>query len=149
MHRLIYKSDSAAQMNWGVVGSILTKSTRNNERNGLTGALLLGKRHFLQVLEGDFHAVNETFQRISRDPRHRNIRLVSFEVIDHREFAGWEMRGVGVFDFDPPISDSLIQKYGEEDGELRFPEEGWLALSLVHDIFQLPEVPEWSRDRMR
>ena len=39
--------------------------------------------------------------------------------------------------------------WNEAIGELRFPEEGWLALSLVHDIFQLPQLPEWSRDQMR
>lgn len=146
MYRLIYKSDSTTPMSWKLVGSILTASTRNNARDGLTGALLLGKRHFLQVLEGDFEAVNHTFQRICRDRRHENIRIVAFDVVDKREFAGWEMRGVGVFDFDPPISRALIEKYGEEDGEIRFPEQGWLAMSLVHDILHLENVPEWTGD---
>jgi hypothetical protein len=147
MYRLIYKSDSAVKMNWGIVGGILTASTRNNQRSGLTGALLLGKRHFLQVLEGDFLEINETFQRISKDQRHRNIRIVSFEVIEQRQFAKWDLRGVGVFDFDPPISQLLIQKYGEEDGEIRFPEQGWLAMSLLHDLILLPDLPEWSHGK--
>lgn len=147
MYRLIYKSDSAVKMNWGIVGGILTSSTRNNQRSGLTGILFLGKRHFLQFLEGEFDAVNKTFQRISHDHRHRNIRIVSFEVIEQRQFRQWEMRGVGVFDFDPPVSKMLIHKYGEEDGEIRFPEEGGQALSLAHDLMLLPDLPEWSLDK--
>ena len=149
MYRLIYKSDSAVKMNWGIVGGILTTSTRNNQKSGLTGALLLGKRHFLQFLEGEFQEVNETFQRICKDNRHRNIRIVSFEPIEQRLFSKWEMRGVGVFDFDPPVSQSLIEKYGKEDGEIRFPEEGSLALSLGRDLELLPDLPEWSHDEPR
>jgi len=144
MYRLIYKSESVSPMNWKTVGPILTASTRNNDRAGLTGVLLVGKRHFLQVLEGDYEDVNRTFERIVHDPRHRRVRIVSFEIAETRLFEQWLMRGVGVFEFDPPISRSLIRKYGEEDGEIRFPETGWKALSLVQDILHLDTVPEWS-----
>jgi len=146
MYRLIYKSDSAVKVTWGVATSILATSTRNNQRDGLTGVLLLGKKHFLQALEGEFGPVNSTFQRISRDPRHENVRVVAFGEAEERLFAKWEMRGVGVFEFDPPVSHSLIDKYGEEDGEVRFPERGWEALSLLSDIQRLSDVPEWHGD---
>jgi len=144
MYRLIYKSDSAVPMNWRTVGGILAKSTRNNDRDHLTGALLVGRKHFLQVLEGDFEPVNRTFQRILQDTRHRNVRLIEFGVVEERLFPQWEMRGVGVFEFDPPVAAPLVAKYGEEDGELRFPEQGWRALALVEDIFNLHDLPEWT-----
>jgi len=146
MVRLIYKSDSTVPMNWRNVGGILAKSTRNNDRDSLTGALLVGKKHFLQVLEGDFEAVNRTFQRILRDKRHRNVRLIEFGAVESRLFPEWEMRGVGVFEFDPPLSAPLVAKYGEEDGALRFPEQGWRALALIEDIFNLHDVPLWRDD---
>lgn len=143
MHRLIYKSESCVPMNWRTVGAILASSTRNNDRNGLTGALLIGKRHFLQILEGDADKVSDTFVRIAHDKRHKNIRLVAFDAVDERLFTEWEMRGVGVFEFDPPVSEPLMAKYGEEGGEIRFPEEGWKALALAQDIFELSDLPEW------
>ena len=146
MHRLIYKSESVVPMNWHTVGRILAASTRNNDRAGLTGTLLVGKRHFLQALEGDGDAVSSTFERIVQDPRHENIRLISYEVIDTRMFEDWQMRGVGVFKFDPPVSQSLIERYGEVDGLLRFPDTGWEALALIRDIFALNDVPEWSAE---
>lgn len=146
MYRLIYKSESTARASWRSIGPILTASTRNNDRDGLTGVLLIGKRHFMQVLEGDGAAVSATFLRIARDPRHHDVRLISFEPTQQRLFAEWEMRGVGVFEFDPPISRTLIEKYGEEDGEIRFPEEAWRALALIQDIFHLGQVPEWRAE---
>lgn len=147
MYRLIYKSESAVPMNWRTVGTILAASTRNNDRDGLTGALLVGKKHFLQVLEGDFLPLNRTFQRICADPRHRDLRIIAFDAVEARLFPQWEMRGVGVFEFDPPVSALLIAKYGEEKGNLRFPEDGWQALSLIQDIFALNDLPEWSAER--
>ena len=143
MYRLIYKSESTVPMNWKTVGGILSTSTRNNDRDGLTGALLIGKRHLLQILEGDAEQVSATFLRIAQDRRHKGIRLIAFEPIEARMFAEWEMRGVGVFEFDPPISAALIEKYGEENGELHFPVEEWRALALTLDIFNLPDLPEW------
>ena len=145
MYRLIYKSESTVPMNWQTVGKIHATSTRNNDRDDLTGTLLVGRRSFLQVLEGDFEAVNATFARIVRDPRHRRVQLVSFAVVEERMFDEWQMRGVGLFEFDPPVSRSLIEKYGEdEDGNIRFPEIGWQSLALIRDIFALDEVPEWK-----
>ena len=144
VYRLIYKSESTVPMNWHTVGKILATSTRNNDREGLTGTLLVGKRNFLQVLEGDFAAVNAAFARIVRDPRHRLVQLVSFEVVEARMFDEWQMRGVGLFEFDPPVSRALMEKYGEDDGNIRFPEVGWQALALIRDIFALEELPEWK-----
>ena len=144
VYRLIYKSESTVPMNWNTVGKILATSTRNNDREGLTGTLLVGKKNFLQVLEGDFAAVNATFARIMRDPRHHNVQIVSFEVVEERQFDEWQMRGVGLFKFDPPVSQSLIEKYGEEDGNIRFPEVGWQALALIRDVFDMQDLPEWK-----
>jgi hypothetical protein len=144
VYRLIYKSESTVPMNWQTVGKILAISTRNNDRDGLTGTLMVGRKSFLQVLEGSFEAVNATFARIVSDPRHCRVQLVSFEVIEERLFDEWQMRGVGLFEFDPPVSRSLMDKYGEENGNIRFPEVGWQALSLIRDIFALDDVPEWK-----
>lgn len=146
MHRLIYKSESTVPMNWKTVGSILATSTRNNDRDGLTGVLLVGKRHFLQVLEGDADKLSATFLRIAHDRRHHRIRLIAFEPAAERLFAKWEMRGVGVFEFDPPVSAELIARHGEEDGEVRFPDEGWRALALTQDIFALDVLPDPPAD---
>jgi hypothetical protein len=44
------------------------------------------------------------------------------------------MKGIGAFDFNEELADTLKQKYGEEQGDILFPLSEWKALSLIHDI---------------
>jgi len=145
MYRLIYKSRSTVELDWDVIKDILHKSETNNEKNNITGTLLATDTCFLQVFEGRFEDVNSTFMRIVRDPRHEDIKLIGFSVVDARLFSGWGMRGIGVFDFNKDIERQLIAKYGEEDGGIRFPLEEWMALAMVHDINMMGDLPEWKK----
>ena len=145
MYRLIYKSRSVAPLDWETVQSILHDSHTNNELNGISGFLMASGSHFMQVIEGTFEDVNSTYTRISRDSRHDQVVLLSYEVIDSRLFGEWGMKGIGVFGANEELSKKLIQKYGEEDGGVRFPRESWLALSLIYDIRVINELPAWKR----
>ena len=87
----------------------------------------------------------ETYLRIARDKRHEQIQLLSYEVIDARLFEAWAMKGIGVFDNNSAMARQLIEKYGEQDGGVRFPLESWLALSMIYDIRAIQELPEWKR----
>jgi hypothetical protein len=142
MHRLIYKSKAVARMSWKTVGPILEASVRNNDRDGLTGVLLIGKRTFLQVLEGDKKKVQRSYERIAADPRHCDVQVLSFDTVQERLFADWQMRGIGLFEFDPPLSEPLIRKYGGEHGEITLPDTGEQALALVQDIIRLENPAE-------
>jgi len=144
MYRLIYKSTSRGRLDWPALTHVLLASTRNNESNGLTGILLANRSHFLQVLEGAFDPLNETFVRIARDARHHRVRLLSYGVVEERLFAAWRMRGIGVFDMSSEVTRRLVEKYGEEDDDVRFPETGWRALALIEDIQGLRGLPEWK-----
>ena len=68
-----------------------------------TGVLIASRTHFLQVLEGKFEEVNAIFRRICRDPRHTEMSIISFSVIDYQLFDGWGMRGIGAFDFNKAL----------------------------------------------
>lgn len=57
----------------------------------MTGVLGFTNSTFVQCLEGSREAVNETFNRITRDKRHDNIRLVEYKEIQEREFSDWAM----------------------------------------------------------
>ena len=145
MYRLIYKSRSTVELNWDVVKDILHASEEHNEANSITGILLATNTHYLQVLEGKFEDVNVAFMNIVQDPRHDDIKLISFNVVDARLFAGWGMKGIGVFDFNKQIERLLMEKYGEEDGGIHFPLEEWMALAMIHDIKMMRDLPEWKR----
>lgn len=68
--------------------------TRNAELN-ITGALLSSPLWFAQVLEGEAAAVEALYAQIARDPRHRDLRLLSLRPAARRAFARWSMAHAG------------------------------------------------------
>jgi hypothetical protein len=145
MYRLIYKSRSTVELNWDIVKDILHTSEEHNLAHDITGIMLATNTHYLQVLEGKFEDVNAAFMNIVRDTRHDDIKLISFTVVDARLFAGWGMKGIGVFDFNKQIERQLMEKYGEEQGGIHFPLEEWMALAMIHDIKMMRDLPEWKK----
>jgi len=145
MYRLIYRSRSKEKITWDLVREIMHTSDVHNSETGISGVLLATNSHFLQVLEGPYEKVNETFMRIACDSRHTEIKLVSFNVIDARIFESWGMLGVGVFNLNKDLEKALKDKYGVEDGELVLPLDEWKVLAMVQDIKLTSEQPEWKK----
>lgn len=73
------------------VDDILTTSQENNAGAGITGALIYDNQTFLQFLEGTHEDIRRVFSRISHDPRHTCIRLLSVRELDDRLFPDWSM----------------------------------------------------------
>jgi len=73
------------------IDQILETSKKNNRRDGLTGAMLLGDGYFLQVLEGSRTRVTACLSRILADPRHTSPVLIGAQPMIERAFLGWEM----------------------------------------------------------
>ena len=73
---------------------IWISSEKNNSVIGLTGMLCFGNGFFLQVLEGDRDAVNQTYHRIVKDERHYHPEIIEFCRIDRRNFGIWSMKSV-------------------------------------------------------
>ncbi len=144
MYRLIYKSRPVSTLDWEQVRHILKHSERNNEQRDITGVLLASENSFLQVLEGRYETINQLFMTIVHDPRHEQIQLISFDLIDSRLFAGWGMKGLGLFDFNTEQAEQLKTKYGEDNGEVRFPLESWQALAFINEMAMLQALPEWK-----
>ena len=145
MYRIIYQSRSVEPLNWDIVRSITSVSEKNNEASGVTGVLLASRTHFMQALEGKFEDVNAVFRRIVRDERHEELNIVGFSLIDARLFGSWGMRGIGAFDFNLQIERELKDKYGEEEGGIKFPLEEWQALAMLNDIKMIHKLPDWKR----
>lgn len=75
-----------------VLRGILATARRNNERDGITGALVCREDLFLQLLEGPRSAVLSAFERIRRDDRHIDVNKLTESQIDNRLFPEWSMR---------------------------------------------------------
>lgn len=95
--RLVYvsRADFPQSEVRGHVDAILAASLKNNARDGVTGALLFTAGSFAQVLEGPRAVIEQTFERIQRDPRHCDAIILAVEPTDARAFSNWSMGYVG------------------------------------------------------
>jgi hypothetical protein len=73
------------------IGKILESCVSHNKENGITGMLLYATGTFLQVLEGEKQAVDETMSRVFADPRHYDVKVLIQEPIEERHFSQWSM----------------------------------------------------------
>ena len=54
--------------------------------------LFYENQHFGQILEGPRAEVTKMWEKIQRDPRHQQVRLLKMEEIAERSFPAWSMR---------------------------------------------------------
>jgi hypothetical protein len=93
--RLIYFSESKIDAANGQIlhslNNILDAANRNNQAQGITGALVFDIRWFVQLLEGPRDSVWSAFVKIERDPRHTNVQFVEMAAVPTRRFGDWWM----------------------------------------------------------
>jgi hypothetical protein len=113
--RLVYYSkynidsrrDTAADLK-----QILASAIRSNSERGLTGGLVFNRKFFAQVLEGDQAAVMETFARIYKDRRHKDVVVAEKKQVSERLFGAWSMGYAGNTD----LFSTLCAEYGQAGG---------------------------------
>ena len=91
MRFLMYLSAARTAISEDDIDDIIASSVRNNGRNGVTGVLLAIGGNFIQALEGPDDAVEATFERIARDPRHGGIVVMETRETRTRLFPEWSM----------------------------------------------------------
>ncbi|MGC4027874.1 MAG: BLUF domain-containing protein [Steroidobacteraceae bacterium] len=128
--RLLYASRAAQPPGAKLVAGVLAECQKHNPAHGITGILCYSDKVFLQVLEGGRDEVCETFNAIARDPRHTQVRLLSFEEIHERRFGGWTMGQVNADKVNP----SLLLKYAEKAELDPFALSGRASLSLLEEL---------------
>ena len=116
LHRLVYYSKYNIASHGAALRQtlkqILSSAIRSNSERGLTGGLIFTRRYFAQVLEGEHAMVMETFARIFKDPRHKDVVVASTEAISERLFGAWSMGFAGNTD----LFDTLCEEYGQTGG---------------------------------
>lgn len=88
---MTYASVAAVPFDDDALATLLESSRVANVATDLSGLLLYRDGRFLQVLEGPEDAVRDAIDRIGRDPRHRDVRVLVSEPIEARRFADWTM----------------------------------------------------------
>lgn len=95
LYEIVYVSESRlpkeALAHQQELDRILRRAQSRNERDRITGALVVGRNHFAQVLEGPLDVLKQTFGRIETDPRHGNVVVIRMEPIAVRNWPNWSM----------------------------------------------------------
>lgn len=128
--RCLYASHHVTPLAAELLDDILAQSRRNNPRHGITGLLCYTKSIFVQVIEGGRNEVCELFNRIIRDERHRDVRLLAFEEIAERRFASWTMGQVNV----DQINAALLLKYSTRAELDPFDAPGQATMALLLEL---------------
>ena len=91
--RLLYYSENRIGIarRHSIIADLKAVSVKRNRESEVTGALLYDDEWFVQTLEGQERAVEETLQRIMKDPRHANVEVVVRKQIPERKFGQWAM----------------------------------------------------------
>jgi hypothetical protein len=91
--RLIYFSENKI----GIMGrskrmaDLQAIAVDRNRKVQITGALAYDDLWFVQALEGEESAVKSTFDRIARDKRHANAKIIGATKAPARLFGEWSM----------------------------------------------------------
>ncbi|GAB5525674.1 MAG: BLUF domain-containing protein [Roseivirga sp.] len=91
LFELIYRSEADASVSNDDVMQILNAARDFNRQNGFTGCLLYNNRQFVQVLEGEFNALNILYGKIRRDGRHKKVVTLHMQEIEERSYPDWTM----------------------------------------------------------
>jgi hypothetical protein len=88
---ILYRSTETYEMDPADLLKLLLDARAHNVEHHITGLLLYHEHHFMQILEGPRDAVLALYQRISEDPRHRDLILDLSEPAQARLFPDWQM----------------------------------------------------------
>jgi hypothetical protein len=105
---LTYTSLASLDLTSADIDRILHEARNSNAMDGITGLLVFNGTHFMQVVEGAPHAIDELVARLRRDRRHTGFEVRDEREIDERFFPDWSMELVRV-----------KSRYGEAQEALR------------------------------
>ena len=88
---LTYVSEPAQEMSFLGLMRLLYHSYLRNTSMGITGALIFENNRFGQVIEGPRSQIEDLWEKIQKDTRHKNIRLIESKPIERRSFSKWTM----------------------------------------------------------
>jgi hypothetical protein len=147
MHQLLYLSTASQWFGESDLRDLLAQTRTYNREHQVTGLLLYGQGHFMQLLEGERSVIVALYARILRDPRHHQVTTLVQQACSERCFPAWAM----AFDsLAPPIdwpagflplNDALLSRCVTKAQQMP------VAESL--SAFTLRILPHQVRDRLR
>ena len=134
--QLLYASRAATEVTAEMTEAILQQSRAKNPELGITGVLCHGGDVFMQVLEGGRTPVNDLYNTIVRDSRHKQVMLLHYREVPERRFAGWTMGHVRLDRINP----SLLLKYSERPVLDPFTVSGEASMALLEELIATAQI---------
>ena len=134
--RLLYVSRALHPESPEATESILASARDHNLGNGITGVLCYGGEIYLQAIEGGRNQVNDLYTHIVRDPRHKDVVLLSYQEITERRFGGWTMGQVRLDKLNP----SIVLKYSETPELDPYGVSGQVSFALPEELMATASI---------
>ncbi|WP_158279890.1 BLUF domain-containing protein [Coraliomargarita sinensis] len=91
LYQIIYISTANAGLTEDSLLELLSASQKRNAARQITGILLHSDGNIIQVIEGPEAKVKGLYEKISDDPRHRGVTLISGRSVQRRDFPKFKM----------------------------------------------------------
>ena len=101
IRQVVYTSVSTRFASPQDLAEILGSARDHNEADRISGMLLYRRGHFLQVLEGPDGHLSALLDKLKKDPRHRDLQILSDGTIAARAFGTWSMAFQDVSGLEP------------------------------------------------
>ena len=86
-----YISEQSHRFSEKEIQELLEKSRSKNSTREITGLLIFLDGIFTQFIEGPAETVNELYESISTDPRHKGLLELTSGISDKRYYSDWTM----------------------------------------------------------
>ncbi len=109
INQMIYISQATRKMSSSDLHEILKSAQDNNKSIDVTGSLFYNGGWFLQVLEGPTETLKRLYNKIEKDPRHKNTRIIYDAPARFRTFTRWTMNMTNLEDRQADKYDELVE----------------------------------------
>ena len=89
--QLLYISAANHEFTEQELSDLLSLARISNQEVGVSGMLLYHEGSFIQALEGEQHQVEQIYNKIAKDSRHTETRVLYRGAVENRDFDGWSM----------------------------------------------------------
>jgi len=109
LHQLVYLSQSTRKLSKEELLALWKQAKDNNAAIDVTGSLFYNGGWFMQVLEGSDKTLTALYDKITKDPRHHDTRLLYKEPAAYRTFVRWSMNMTNLEDRQADKYEELVE----------------------------------------
>lgn len=91
---------------------ILSEARDFNAKHQINGVLYFADEYFFQCIEGDDVTILQLLEKLKKDARHQDMKILCHKNIEQHHFSQWSMKYVQ--------RNSLVQQFFKDKGETGF-----------------------------